>query len=623
MKSISANAGEAAVRDGGVFQRYEIACVLLILGAALAANFNVIFADFVWDDRLLIVGNHAIKRWDTLQSLFLQPFLDVYYRPVVMLSFALEYAMWGLRPWGFHLTNLLLHAANAVLVFAFLRGILRTGRAPLYAALLFATHPAHKGVVAINDRTGLLAAFFFLLSLIMYVRHRRAIGGGRSWIYYAASCVLFPLGLFSKEEALTLPLMLILIDMLVMGEWRESLRPARIIRYIPFFLSIGAFFLIRSRVIKEEAGLVSAFSIEPVYRLMTVPAVLIDYLSALFFPFRLHYDPIIPIAHSLAEPRILLPLLLVLALLAAIPFLAKRAREGAFGVLWYFVVFIPMCNIVPIYPEIAHVELTTPIRYLYLPSIGVFMCAALMFQTALDGFAESGTGQRLRRPALASFCCVIMIFSLLSINRNTLWKDEARFYRYILEMTPENHRIRFNLGTVYLQQGKTDAAIEELKRAATLSPDLADYRNNLALAYKAKGWLGRALSEFQQALELDPNSAKAYINLGPLYRMQGKIREAVAAGEKAVELSPSSYIAHTNLAETYRHAGNPTEAEEHYKSAIRINPDGVEARNGLALIYANDGRYALAREEWEAVLRIQPDLIEARENLQQLQRVGE
>lgn len=622
MTRIPAKAEAATADSVGLFRSHATKCALLILAAVFIANLNVLWAGFVWDDKLLIVGNIPIKHLRALPDLLLKPFLDVYYRPVVMLSFALEYAVWGLRPWGFHLTNLLLHAANSCLVFVLLREISTDRRAALFAALIFAVHPAHKGVVAINDRTGLLAALFFLGSLILYIRHRRIVGGGRSWLYYGASCLLFLLGLFSKEEALTLPLMLVVIDIVFLDRQRESLRPARIVGYAPFFLSVAAYFWVRARVISGGPGLASAFAIEPVRRLMTVPAVLVDYLLVLLFPIRLDYDPITLIAASPGEPRILLPMLLLVALAAAIPFLVRKTRKGAFGLLWYFLVFIPMCNIVPIYPEVAHVQLTTPIRYLYLPSIGVFLCAGLIFERILCGLSESATGARLGKPALISFCCVVLIFSLLSIKRNTLWKDDVRFYRYVLEMNPENSRMRFNLGTVYLQRGEVDAAIRELSRAATLAPALTDYRNNLALAYKAKGWLGRAVEEFQQALRLDPNSAKAYTNLGPVYRMQGKIPEAIAAGEKAVELAPLSYIAQANLAETYDLAGNPAKAEKHYETAIRLNPGCFEARVGLASIYAESKRHSLARKEWEAALRIQPDAAEVRKNLQGLEGKG-
>ena len=380
----------APVDPGGTTESGEtvggraITCAALIVAAVLVANFNALFADFVWDDRLLIVGNSSIKSLDSIPALLSKPFLNAYYRPVVMLTFALEYAVYGLRPWGFHLTNVLLHAANAVLVFLLLDRIVRFRRVALMAALLFAVHPANKAVITINDRTGLLAALFFFSSLLLYLEHHRMGGGMRAAVVYGLSLALFGLGLFSKEEAITLPLMLVLVDSLNLGGGEKSLSYAgRAARYLPFFLLIVFFFWVRGRVIDAEAGIMEAFMIEPVLRLMTVPSILIDYLFTLLAPIKINYDPRIPLAMSIFQMGILIPILILAGVALAIPAFVVKAKMEAFGALWYFITFAPMCNIIPIYPDVALTELTTPVRYLYLPSVGAFLVAALVFERLL------------------------------------------------------------------------------------------------------------------------------------------------------------------------------------------------------------------------------------------------
>lgn len=568
---------KATKENGGL----TTAHLLLVVAAVLIANLNVLSADFVWDDRLLIIGNDSIKRLDSLPSLFTQPFLRVYYRPIVMLTFALEHAVYGLKPWGFHLTNLLLHCANAVLVYIALGRISRSRHVALAAALLFAVHPAHKVVVMINDRTGLLATLFFLSSLILYMRHRQSTSAGRAWFSYGASCALFALGLFSKEEALTLPLIIILADIMILDDGERFPYFKRAIRYLPYFALIGFYFGVRGLVVGSGGGMAAAFMVEPVHRLMTVPSILVDYLLVLLVPYRINYDPRIPLASSIFEPGIIVPILLLAALGALLPLLVSRSKRVAFGLLWFFIAFIPMCNIIPIYPDVADVELTTPVRYLYLPSIGIFLLAGLAFER-LVAVPETGrNGVRKRNAAIPAFCCIVLVFSFLSIKRNTLWKDEVFFYRYVIDLQPENHKMHFNLGTVYLQRGKLDAAMEELTRAATLAPDRVEYRNNLALAYKAKGWLERAVEEFGQALRLDPESAMAHANLAATYTAQKQIPEAIAAGERAVGLAPSSFTARVNLAEAYAAAGRLSEAEEHFLEAVRLRPDSAAARESL------------------------------------------
>ncbi len=595
---------------------------LILIGLVFVVNLNALTADFVWDDRALVTGNVLIKHWDALPLLFREPFLGLYYRPVVMLSFALEYALWGLRPWGFHLTNLLLHAANAIMVFHILRHVSRSGGTALVAALLFASHPVHKGIVAIADRTGILSAFFFLSSILLYVRFRRSVDTRASAIAYAASLVLCGLGFFSKEEVITLPLVLILVDPFIIDRSRRPTHAARVAGYVPFFLLAAVYLWVRANVLGEAGGIVAAFATELPRRLITIPAVLFHYFLLLLFPFHLDYDPRTPLAQSIGEPRILLPLLFAIAVAAAIPWLARKTKTGLFGLLWYLIVFIPMSNILPIYAGAARSELFTPIHFLYLPCIGVFLCAADGFEKIFCGSDESGKARRLRRPATVALCCVLLLFSLLSIKRNFIWKDEIRLYRYIVEMHPENHRMRLNLGNVYLERGQVDAGLEQLKQAVILAPDVASYRNSLGLAYKAKGWLDRAAEEFREALRLEPDFGMAYMNLTVIYRMQGRLPEAIAAGQKAVELDPSSSIAHVNLALAYKDSGDLNRAEKQFEMAIRFDPDSAEAHNGLGIIYALQGRHTLARNEWEQALRIRPDMEEARDNLRRLERMG-
>lgn len=610
------------MNDSSTGHERAFAPALLLIGLVFAVNLNALCADFVWDDRALVTGNILIKHWDTLPVLFREPFLGLYYRPVVMLSFALEYALWGLRPWGFHLTNLLLHAANSVMVFHILRHVSRSRGTAFVAALLFASHPVHKGIVAIADRTGVLSAFFFLCSILLYVQYRRSEDTRGSVIFYAGSLVLCGLGFFSKEEVITLPLVLILVDSFVLDRRQRPTHAARVAGYVPFFLLAAVYLWIRAHVLGEAGGIAAAFATELARRLITIPAVMFDYLLLLLFPFHLDYDPRTPLAESIGDPRILLPLLFVIAVAAVIPWLARKTKTGLFGLLWYTIVFIPMSNILPIYAGAARSELFTPIHFLYLPSIGVFLCAADGFEKIFGGLDESGHARRWRRPATLALCCVLLLFSLLSIKRNFIWKDELRLYRYIVEMHPENHRMRLNLGNVYLERGQVDAGLEQLKQAVILAPDVASYRNSVGLAYKARGWLDRSVEEFREALRLDPDFSMAYMNLTVIYRMQGRLSDAIAAGRKAVELAPSSVTAHVNLGLAYKDSGDLARAEKQFEMAVRSDPDSAEAHNGLGIVYALQGRHGPARKEWEETLRIRPDMTEARENLRRLERMG-
>ena len=251
------------------------------------------------------------------------------------------------------------------------------------------------------------------------------------------------------------------------------------------------------------------------------------------------YGPRTVLVGSLVEPRILLSLLFLIVTAAMIPPLLKRKRMELFGLLWYLIIFFPMSNVIPIYAETAGSRLFTPIHFLYVPSIGIFLCAAGGLEAICLGFGRGCLRQGMRKAAIVSFCLVLFLFSLLSINRNSTWKDELRFYEYVVSMHPGNHRMRVNLGNVYLERGRVDAAVEELERAVLYAPDKAAYRNNLALAYKAKGWFDKAARQFREGLRLNPNSGMMYVNLASMCRESGRIPEAIAFGRKALELSPS------------------------------------------------------------------------------------
>ncbi len=596
--------------------------VLLILGVVLAGNLNALSAGFVWDDWTLIANNSAIRHWDTLPTVFTQTFLASYYRPVVMLSFALERAIWGLRPFGFHLTNLLLHGANSILVFAILKRVSRNADAAFLGALLFAAHPAHKGVVNIADRTGMLSAFFYLGALTLYIGYRNSGNSKKAWLRYGAAVVFCALALFSKEEALTLPAIIILTDWFLFPEKlrRSWTRSAAL--YAPFVLLPFLYLWARNSVGVSVGGMAQAFAVEPLRRLLTIPKLMLNYIFLLAFPLNLDFNPRTPLAASGLEFSAWAAVAATLVILAMVPWLFRRCKPAAFGLLWFFIVFVPMSNIIPIFPEIADTELFTPIHFVYLPSIGIFLCAGLALRGTLDRFDESGVGRLCRRGTILCFLAVVMAFCLLSLRRNAIWKNEIGLFRYIVRMHPKDSAMRVNLGNAYLTAGGMNEAIAELERAVALEPETAETHNTLGLAYLKRGWTDRAIAEFQKSIRLDPNNAGPYSNLAVAYVHIRRLEEATAAGEKAVELEPSNSAMHTNLGLIYKREGRLDEAEEQFLAALDNDADDAQAHDALGALYSAKKEYDKARQHWEEALRIQPDLRSARKSLDNLNRTG-
>lgn len=589
--------------------------VLVITGVALLGNLNALSAGFVWDDGTLIVDNVLIKHWNTLPSLFTQTFLASYYRPIVMLSFMIEYALWGLNPVGFHLTNLVLHAANCLLAFAIIRRVSGNHGAALLGTLLFAIHPVHKGVVNIADRTGILSAFFFLGALLLYMAYRATASRGRARAKYLCALVCFALALFSKEEALMLPFVIVTVDFFLYPDQMRGRGIVGAVPYLPFFAVVGLFLFVRASVLGPMSGMLDVFAVEPVRRLMTIPRILLDYLLLLVFPFRLDFDPRTPLATSLAELRIWGSAAVMLSFTAAIPWLFRRFKSVAFGMLWFLIVFIPMSNIIPIFPDFADTALFTPIHFLYLPSIGIFLCCGCGLNGVLHHFGKDDSKRLRRKAVMLGFVILLLVFSFLSIKRNTIWKEDIRFFEYIARMHPEAPGAHGNLGIAYLDAGRIDDAVREYELAIALDPERAESYNSLGVIFLEMGFPDKAIEAFKKSIQLKPDKAGAYENLAIVYVEKGRLNEAIAAGEKAVEIDPANSQTRTNLGLIYMRAAMFGAAEEQFLLALASNPYDYETYNALGALYAKQGDYGRARTHWQKTLSIRPDFQQARDNL--------
>jgi len=584
-------------------QRTE-ARILLILGIALIANINVLSAGFVWDDAFLIFSNKAIQHWSTLPTIFTQPFLASYYRPVAVLSLALDYALWGRNPFGFHLTNLLLHGANSIFVFFLLQRVSRSLNVAFLAALLFASHPAHKGVVYISDRTGMLSAFFFLGALVLYMKYRSSESPFRAWAGYLASILCAALAFFSKEESLSLPVAIIVTDMFLFHEHVRKRPLHSCIVYVPFIVLAGVYLWTRQTILPSVPGIFHAFSVEPLRRLLTVPTLLFDYALLTVLPVNLDFNPRTPLVESVHQISAWAPAVIFVILLAFIPRLLKWSRTAAFGLLWFLIVFAPMSNIIPIFPDIADKELFTPIHFLYLPSIGILLCVGCALQYIVVRPAWVKTESSWRGGAILCAACIVMTFSLLSIGRNAVWKNGIRLFQHMIRMHPEKAGFYVNLGLAYLDAGRLEEAAREFARAVSLDPHLPQARNSLGVAYLEMGLTDKAIEQLKESTRLDPNNAGTYGNLAVAYFQKKDLSEALAAAERAVDLAPSNPEMRTNLGLIYKRTGKLAEAEEQFLRALEYNSRDVAAHRALADLYTDLKQTEKARYHQEELRRL-------------------
>ena len=565
---------------------------MLIIAVTAAVYANSLRNSFVWDDAVVIERNDFIRSGKNLPSLFSRAYLTSYnkidamefytnvgsgeesYRPMVTLSYFLDYRIWKLNPFGYHLTSMFLHIFNVILLFIFVKLIVKDYKIALLTSLLFALHPVNaEAVNVISFREDLLAFLFYLSSLILYIRMENASSRRKKALFYGFSLALFLFALFSKEMAASLPLILILYDYFFVfkQKGREIFINFRS-RYLGHILVLLFYLFIAFCVIGNPAKVLTAYPGNSFFiNLLTMPKVFTTYLQWLFLPLNIHVtlpaDPLL-IARSLFESTVLFSIALLALILIFAVKIRKTSNIVSFAVLWFFFTLLPVSNIIPIMNYIA-------CRYLYIPAVGFCLLPAILIC-------------RMKKFAGSAALLVLAFYFMLTFIRNAVWKDNVILWSEMTSYYPQNALAHSNLAGSLRNAGLVDEAIGEYKLALSLDPDYAKDYNGLGLCYFEKMLFGRAIRAFQKALALDLKLLAAYNNLGG------------ALGEK----------------------GLYAEAAVYFNRAISIDRKYVPAYNGLGITYARLKKFEDAKKMWIEALKINPGDPSVRANLEKLKKVG-
>jgi len=549
-----------------------LAIVLLI---AFLVYANTLKYDFVYDDEVLIVRNSLIRDWRNVPSIFISPFMDIsdinisFYRPLAILSFLSDYALWDLNSVGYHLTNLLFHLANGVLVYLILGYILNSSIIvhslfPLLTTLFFLIHPIQTESVAfISNRNGVMFVFFYLWSLLLYIRRSKNCPAG----YPIMSSILFLFALLSKEEAITLPLIILLYDYYFSspGDWR--LINKRIKYYLPFLVVIGAYFFLRWNVL-GGLGQATTYCCGNFYATMlTMLRVFVYYIKLLVFPLKLCVSPTFQISSSFFDLSVILSLSLLLSILVVAFYLSSRYREISFAILWFFITLIPVSNILPLTVLLAE-------RFLYLPSIGFCMLSAILIVKIYNS-----SSRKVTRIIFSLFACLLISFYLVRIRvASSVWKDNFTLWSRTVRLSPNSPTVRNNLGLAYEKMGSYSQAVTEYGEAIRLAPGYGKHYFHLANAYRGNRQYEEAIDAYRKAIEIDPEMVDSYINLGNLYGDIGQYDEAIKTYKDALEIKPNSAEIYNNLGIVFCQKGNYREGIDKFRRALEINPNYEDAR---------------------------------------------
>jgi len=597
--------------------RVVCVCVFLALAVLIVFGQTAHFGFVNYDDDVYVYNNAKVTGGLTLPGVawvFTHAACN-FYHPLTMISLMLDYQLHQLNAGGYHLTNVLIHAASAVLLFLILRRMTGALWRSAFVAAVFAIHPLRVESVAwVTERKDVLGAFFFMLTLGAYVRYVRDPNSlGR----YLMVALFFAVGLLCKPTAVALPFLLLLLDYWPLHRFAAPM-PTR--ATAPPMEQPGCCFGIPRRLILEKVPLLALAALasvgtyfaegEAVTSMAPVPMparianVLVSYvvyLRQMVWPAGLtvFYPPVNH--YPLWEPALAFLLLGVISG-GVLAFWRKRPWLLV-GWGWYLGMLVPVIGIIPVTPN-AH-----PDRNTYLPQIGLYVLLAW-------AAADWSAGWKHRRAVLGGLMAVV-IGALMACahNQTSHWRNNETLWRHALACTSANSLAHYKLAGVLYQKGETDEAITHYKQTLETEPDFAEARNNLGVALSAKADLEEAIWQYRKALEIKPDYAEAHYNLGNALFLRGQSEEAIAHYKQALEIKPDYAEAHNNLGNALFRRGELEEAIAHYKTVLELDPGYGGALNNLGAAYTQLGRVPEAISEYRKALDLQPENVDALKDL--------
>jgi protein O-mannosyl-transferase len=627
--------GSAPIGGRGFTSRWLIPALLSLV---VVAVFRLaVLGEFQWDDHALLVGNPMYRGlgWSNLRWIF-STNLMAHYMPVTWITYALDYHIWGLDPFGYHLTNLVLHAANTTLVYLLAWRIfhaiwvpgpeddasgLRVGAA--LTALVFGVHPLRVETVAwITERIDLVCGFFYLLAVLLYLRavETESVNVGRSRRCYWASVTMFVLALLSKSMAVSLPAVLLVLDVYPLRRLRPAVHgwatpgPWRIwSEKIPYVVvgalaSIGAF-----RALLSFGPATSWDRLGLLERIALSAYSLAFYLWKTLLPVGLSplYELMLPVRPL--DKRFLLSAGIVLLVTGVA--LASRRRWPGLLAVWisYALMLFPVAGIFHKGHQIA------ADRYTYLPGIGWAVLAGGAVVLAL---ARTGSIRPGRRALVAVLpFSIVPLLAFATWRQVEIWRDGVTLWRHAVQLDPASPIAVLNLGWQLRIRGELAESVEQSQRALLLRPDYEEAYLNLGLARAAQGRVAEAERHLRRALEIAPRSASAHADLGSLLEAQGRLDDALKHLQLAIQLDPLSSRAHNNFGIALAHSGRVQEAVAQFSEAVRLDPNYGQGQNNLGLALAQTGRVPEALVHFQAAIRAEPELQEAHQNLAHARRL--
>lgn len=585
-----------------------------VIIAVSLAYYNGLTTPFVFDDIPNIVENPSLRRiwppWSDASAFGTVGRAYFFNRPVVEMSFALNFAYAGLTTWPYHLTNILIHLAAALLLFEIVRQTLlfpsmarfSPMATPLALAvgLLWGVHPQNtQAVTGIIQRYESMMGMFLLFCL--YAAIKSATSPHRRY-WMILSPVAYLLALWSKEVAVSAPLIILLYDRAFLaGSFRGSWK-ARWPLYLGLLASLAVYFIgYQFTPPKGWAG----FDLKCTWieYALSQPGVIVHYLRTSLWPSGLCADYYWPIART---PREIVPALTAIGLLGlATLWLNVRHKQCGFLGAWFFLLLAPTSSILPI------ADLAFDHR-MYLSLIAVVVTVVLATASAAQRLEQLRWIDQRTMHNAGIFALAITTLALVvtTQNRNSIYADIVAFWQDVVDKSPENPRAHSNLGTTLAERKRFDDAVVHYRKALEIKPNYPEACTNLGLILALRGEYPEAIALHQKALDINPRYAKAHYNLGIALAASNQVDEAVAHYRKAFEINPGYTKAYVNLGVILFARKENEEAIRLFQKAVLTKPDSLEGRCNLANALSLSSRTEEAIDQYRVILRLRPDFVE-------------
>ncbi|MBI5049033.1 MAG: tetratricopeptide repeat protein [Deltaproteobacteria bacterium] len=502
--------------------------ITIILIVSFGVYANTLFNGFVHDDNEQVLENPWIRDSRYIPDImfgavwaFKKLGATNYYRPTMNLTYMAEYHIFGLKPWGWHLVNIVFHALNSIMVFLIaliifnkqamlnllqIQNLKSQFPIPAFiAAIFFVVHPVNTEPVAwVAGVPELTFTLFYLPSFYLYINYSV---GSKSYI---VAVILFFLGALSKETALTLPILLFIYDYVFR---RDSIKTFSdyIKRYLPFAIIAGLYMLLRIYALNGFAPFKRHPELNSYQYFINIFPLFIQYLEKLLLPVNLNAFHVLHPVYSVLEPRFVISLLLTFSFFIFVILIKKTNNVVFFTLLWIFIPLLPALYI----PGVG--EATFAERYLYLPSAGFVILSTYMLAMLFDKLGCYNNGKFFRIVFVISLSVIIALCSAGTVKRSFVWANDLTLWSDTVKKSPDSIFVNYNLGRAYQEYGLFDNAISAYRDILRRDPSLIKVRNNLGVALGQMGLYAEAIAEFKKVLLTAPEDRDARRNIGLAY----------------------------------------------------------------------------------------------------------